>query len=177
MQKTATFSNEDTIWYEIEMLRYCYSFYASTGSGSEDQRNRYVHLECFLLHYRNLVACFSGKHHRQGDIDFSNVAEWSSRPVPSSDEVSAVMQSAATLDDEYYRDLSQFLAHVTSRRRDAKKWSVKIMNERMEGVIKLFSQSFPSTLRLCPDERASEVSLDSASTATFQVYPSPWSNG
>jgi len=161
------------------MLRFSYIRLARRRVNAEFECDTYLYLECFLLHYRNLIACFSGKHHHKQkrekpgaslDIDFSNVAEWASGNLPSEAEVQRIVDAAAPLDGEYYTDISQFLAHLTTRRLDDKQWDVRRMARRIGEVIDWFSRHFPQTRPFCGGRAVNDTSLDAASTATVRVY-------
>ena len=47
-----------TVLYEIDMLRFCYSKVLSPPDGARDA-DVWAYLEAFLVHYRNLLYFFS----------------------------------------------------------------------------------------------------------------------
>jgi hypothetical protein len=55
-------SHLDTIHYEIDMLEYTLSKMTKAELPPPEFN---MTLECFLLHYRNLIEFFSGKKHRK----------------------------------------------------------------------------------------------------------------
>ena len=62
-------TNLDTIGYEIDMLDFALERYRDLKSQQKavEQGDLNVYLECFLLHYRNLVEFFSDKlKHKKG---------------------------------------------------------------------------------------------------------------
>jgi hypothetical protein len=166
-------SHEETIWYEIEMLEFCFQRLKENENKWPTTCDFYVYLEAYLLHYRNLVACFSGQHHRSPnktshsfDVDFSDLSVWTSRKL-SNQEVGEITGPAKQLDNEYFDDISQFLSHVTSRRStEEMNWKVTEMNTRITPILKRFLELFPATKHFCRDEEIVYASLDSASTET-----------
>lgn len=53
-------SHRDTVSYEIDMLRFCAERLEALRATGND-RESYLALEGFLLHYRNLLHFFSGE--------------------------------------------------------------------------------------------------------------------
>jgi hypothetical protein len=166
-------SHEETIWYEIEMLDFCYKRLKEYENRWKNNCDFYVCLEVYLLHFRNLLACFSGKHHRKPrtgscsfDVDFSNLSVWTARRLEQA-QIDGVRNPARLLDDEYYEDISQFLSHVTTRRSaEEMRWKVEEMNKKIRPVVEEFLKLFPPTRQFCGSEYVVSSSLDGASTET-----------
>jgi hypothetical protein len=62
-------SHQDTIWYEIDMLEYCYAVLEKNPPAITNARWNLL-VEGFLLHYRNLIQFFGGnaeRHRRHGN--------------------------------------------------------------------------------------------------------------
>jgi len=160
-------SPEETIWYEVEMLDFCYRRLKTRENSWETECDFYVYLEAYLLHYRNLLACFSGEHHRSDDIDFSNLSQWTTKQVTQS-QVDAIRDPAKQLEQSYYRDISQFLAHVTVRRSvEDMKWMVHGMHARVQPIAQDFLKLFPPTRQFCQGRRTGQSSLNGASTMSW----------
>jgi hypothetical protein len=108
-----------------------------------DQRDRYVFLEGFLLHYRNLIRFLSGEHHRDGDLSTANFRAWANKePIP--EEVAAIMTPAKTLDTKYHKSISKYLQHCTLLRFDHDgAWDVEAMLKEIIPIITAFEQAFP----------------------------------
>jgi hypothetical protein len=68
-------SHRDTITYEVDMLDF--SARAVTARKHALERDMFVYLEAFLLHYRNLIRFFSGEHHRADDVSTADHSAWS----------------------------------------------------------------------------------------------------
>jgi hypothetical protein len=135
-------SHRDTVSYEIDMLRFS-ADRLERGQGGGEDPDTALALEVFLLHYRNLVRFFSGKHHRHDDISMSNCEAWAGRqPLP--DENAAIRDAAATLDDCYYGTISQYLQHCTSLRYERdRSWDVRTMLAQLTPIIDRFERAFP----------------------------------
>src|SRR5713101_1571366 len=76
-------SHSDTILYEIYMLRF--TFGRLIRSQWENERDAWVYLESFLVHYRNWIE-FLGKQQdriRQGDIHITTLWELEGLSTPS----------------------------------------------------------------------------------------------
>src|SRR5947208_13847453 len=74
MNRPEKLSHRDTIVYEIDMLDYCYQRLVQKERPLE-KREGYAILECFLLHYRNLIDFF-GKEPRWDDLSISKPQDW-----------------------------------------------------------------------------------------------------
>src|SRR5579875_2269831 len=71
-------SHLDTIVFEIEMLNFCKRKVVQCDT--LEVKERWVYLEGFLLHYRNLIRFFSGKGpQRKGDLSTNNSMVWGNR--------------------------------------------------------------------------------------------------
>ncbi len=70
-------SQSDTIHYEIDMFEY--SFVKLKSDLSIPERN--MTIECFLLHYRNLIEFFSGAKSRESDLSVLSPEAWSGRKL------------------------------------------------------------------------------------------------
>ena len=160
-------SHLDTVHYEIDMLEYSFSVLA--GPPRELPVTNMA-VECFLLHYRNLIEFFSGAKHRKGsDISVADPAVWAGRPLNPA-ELNSLQTPAQKLSDEYWVDLSQFLQHCTERRyKELKEWNPKEMMDKVRPVLTSFKTLFPSTAVSIQVTRA--LSPESASTASFTVLP------
>ncbi len=156
-------SHLDTIQYEIDMLNHCYDKLRKW----QDEPDSYVYLECFLLHYRNLIEFF-------GDSKGLRVSEWkdwSPREL--------VPEELASISDKKplkkYRGLiSQYLQHCTKSRIRDRSWDVDKMYRELKGVLENFRRLFPvqpiakSVAVLTADSK----STASLSTATITIIDS-----
>jgi len=138
-------SHLDTIHYEIDMLEFALA--KSKRQLSPPELN--MTIECFLLHYRNLIEFFSGSKHREKGIDISIAKPevWSGRQL-TEQEAKALVIPAQKLVDEYWTDISQFLQHCTLRRfKEFRDWDLQEMWDKLEFGLKFFRKYFPPTTR------------------------------
>jgi hypothetical protein len=106
-------------------------------------------IECFLLHYRNLIEFFSGAKHRKNgsDISIAKPEVWSGRKF-TEQEAKALAIPAQKLVDEYWTVISQFLQHCTIRRfKEFMDWDLQEMWDKLEFASKFFRNVFPPTTR------------------------------
>ena len=135
-------SHRETVEYEIQMLNFCFDTVMHSTAGDEKALVD-LRIEGFLLHFRNLIRCFSGQHHRDGDLSIANPGEWSKTKV-SDDRVGAIKRLAKPLDDTYYRDISKYLQHCTLvRHTESKDWDMTTMKKELDHVVAEFEAAFP----------------------------------
>ena len=65
----------NAIGYELEMLRFCRD-QIQAQSSPPDARATSLHIEGFLLHFRNLIRFFSGKRPRPYDLSTADPDTW-----------------------------------------------------------------------------------------------------
>jgi hypothetical protein len=160
-------SHLDTVHYEIDMLEYARVKVTERDLPPPEINMR---LECFLLHYRNLIEFFSGRKHRDGDISVKKPEVWCSRGL-TPEEKAAMTGPAGKAQDEYWVDISQFLQHCTERRfRDQKDWVPQEMWNRLKPAIDFFQKVF---LRTDSHNRGFLLGPQSASTETYVVRSTP----
>lgn len=129
-------SDTDTVVYEIDMLRF-----AATKlheSNWREEREAWVYLEGFLLHFRNLIE-FLGKE-RPSDTDLHITTIW--KLVPAPDHVPEIYEKGKQLLCRYEpkgKDgggrISQYLSHCTTKRTDHKNWPIDEMNKQIEPLL------------------------------------------
>jgi hypothetical protein len=144
-ERSAKNSHLDTIRYEIGMLGYCYREFAG-AKHTEPLRNLLI--EGFLLHFRNLVEFFSGARHRPGgngkpaDLSTTCPHVWAGRQLTST-EVEAIQKPARDLENQYFKDISQYLQHCTERRFDEfKGWEIHDMRKAITPIVRAFLEGF-----------------------------------
>jgi hypothetical protein len=169
-------SQLDTIWYEISMLGFCHSELKNREMPSEPERNLLI--EGFLVHYRNVIQFFSGnpdKHRWESakvkfaDLSTEDPEPWAGRKL-TSEEISQIQVPGRTLEDDYWKDISQFLQHCTERRFvEFWEWDLDKMFERLDPIVSVFHKFFPP---INPPQCLTSVpSMNAASTATFTEGP------
>jgi hypothetical protein len=171
--RTEKESHLDTIHYELSMLNFCGAQLDKLSSAG-DRASFNVFLECFLLHYRNVMEFLSGNHHRKGkrpgessDLSTADPRPWAGREL-SPEEVAKIQSPAKTIDDKYFQDISQYLQHCTERRfAEGKFWKYGEMFAELRPAIEAFLQRFP--FRPVSSTRP-PISGNGASTATITRF-------
>ena len=131
----------EMIDYEIRMLRFCVAWLDEHQAASADDE-RFLYLECFLLHYRNLIRFFSGNNHKNGDVSMKRPEAFCE--ALSKEKVAWYRAQVESLDnredDCEYRVISKMLQHCTETRVDllGHKWPVSEMYKKIESVLNEF---------------------------------------
>jgi hypothetical protein len=165
-------SQVDTIWYEISMLGFCHVELTSNPKLSEPERNLLI--ECFLLHYRNVIQFFSGNPRKHRDADLSTHApeRWAGRQL-TAEEIANMQVPGRALEDKHWLDVSQFLQHCTERRFiEFREWPLDDMFEALDPIVTAFHQSFPPSHEA--RTRESNLHINANSTATFTTILGAW---
>lgn len=135
-------SHEGTIHYEARMLRLA-AEWIGTHANATAQQEVIVHLECFLLHYRNLAQFLSGKGGSSGDLKITNYKKWSKKQL-TREQVTKVTELAAAAYRDHCRDISTYLSHCTRQRYEQEKgWDWPKMLNTIDPAIKAFENLFP----------------------------------
>lgn len=145
----------DTVYYEIEMLRYAADklhrlsnrgAFGSRGTtpDSPDPRLEWVLIEGFLLHFRNLTHFFgSTAHLRSDDLSIMRSTEWAGRDLTDI-EREGFERLASGLHDKWFKTISKYLQHcTTARHENDRTWDVHEMLGAIEPVLRLFETTFP----------------------------------
>ena len=104
-------------------------------------KDYYLHVEGFLLHYRNLIEFF-GNH---GGLRAGSPEVWSPRTL-SDDEVTSIV--SAGLLDEYHGPISRYLGHCDEIRAEKDRaWQHIEMYAKIEHLLRNFRKLFPSQQR------------------------------
>jgi hypothetical protein len=128
----ATFSRPDkltdgqTILYEIDMLRFAAS------------RLLRACLECFLVHYRNLIEFLGREQPRFPDTDLHVSNIWQRLGVAEPAQLSKIREQGGKLWHKYegVKDkISVYLQHCTTLRTESKSWEVGVMIREIERVL------------------------------------------
>lgn len=145
--RTEKESHLDTIHYELSMLNFCGARLDKLSRAGERAVFN-VFLECFLLHYRNVMEFLSGNHHRvkpgeTRDLSTFDPKPWAGREL-SPGELAEIQTPAKTIDDKYFQDISQYLQHCTERRfAEGRFWNYRDMFVELRPAIQAFLRRFP----------------------------------
>jgi len=152
----------DTVFYEIDMLKFCYSRLRQ-GMWT-DRRDAYLFLEGFLLHYRNLIQFFGD----DGGLKVSDSEVWSAKML-SKAELQTIMDKRPS--KKYFGLISQYLSHCTKKRAERDRaWNCVEMYEELSSVMSKFESLFPREVTRLGRIIVAETPPESAHTASFSVY-------
>ena len=160
-------NHSDTVRYEIDMLRFAIGRLAEQKLA---ERDAWIYLEAFLLHYRNLIE-FLGKEPRsQNDLHVTTI--WNLAGLPEPETLNGIHEGGKLLwaryepkDDQGGGRISQYLQHCTSKRIDAKGWEVTTMMNDIEPLLAELEKHLGQTTEIFPPvPRARNLTMFSAST-------------
>jgi hypothetical protein len=139
-------NDAQTVLYEIDLLRFARDRLFSPPE-TWTERDEWVYLEAFLLHYRNLIEFFGKEHLADGDLSIRNPRRiWIDREP---DKADLEFMTRPDLRKKYdMRDdcmaISKYLHHCTEQRAIARPpWYVKAMYEELQPVIERFESLLP----------------------------------
>ena len=126
-----------TVRYEIQMLRFSYHRLAEQKL---TERDAWVYLESFLLHYRNLIDFLGNDRLRPGDLHITNI--WALMNLAKPTNLDEIYDNGKKLrtkyeprDDQGGGRISQYLQHCTEKRIDFKNWEVSTMYNEIEPLL------------------------------------------
>jgi hypothetical protein len=153
-------SHVDTVLYEIDMLDFCYAMLREEKWPNPE--TYYLHIEGFLLHYRNLANLFAN---RDG-MEARNARDWAQKQLTDS-EVASIQDERPH--SEYSAQISQYLSHCTETRADRDRdWQPVVMYEALKSCVDNFRKLFPS--RPKPRRDPQTLTYLNMSTATMSRY-------
>jgi hypothetical protein len=139
-------SHDQTILYEIDMLRFTYDRMPSMWPDAREA-DLWVFLESFLLHYRNLIEFFGKVPAKASDLSIRRLDEIWPDPHsrPSEAEITAMQTRGEALrlkyeDSEKNDTISKYLQHCTKHRIQAKSWQPGEMMYDIAELISLFEK-------------------------------------
>jgi hypothetical protein len=127
----------DTVRYEIDMLRFAAYRLAEQKL---TERDAWVYLEAFLLHYRNLIDFLGRENPRLTDLHVTNIWQLGNLVPPM--EMDEIYARGRALRAKYEPSkdqggvrISQYLQHCTTERIEAKDWEVSTMVGDIEPLL------------------------------------------
>ena len=172
MNRSEKLSDRDTIIYEIDMLDHCYKKLVQEHAPNIQG---YLLLECFLLHYRNLLDFFGKEPHRD-DLSICNPEDWAPGPGSDKDGVQRLGAKGRSLWQEYEDrrrrsdTISRYLHHCTKQRTEAKDWPVREMYSKIAPLIQEFLQILGHWQHVVVDRDRLVVGGEGMSTMTVQRF-------
>jgi hypothetical protein len=126
----------DTVRYEIDMLR----FTVEKLANGQTDRDAWVYLESFLLHYRNLIEFLGNDKPRPTDLHVKNIWKLAGQAEPANlDETyskgNELWERYEPSDTQGGGRISQYLQHCTMKRIEAKDWEVSTMFNEIEPLL------------------------------------------
>jgi hypothetical protein len=122
-----------TIRYEIEMLRWA----AEQDFGSHPQGSAF--LECFLLHYRNLIEFLGNEPKKRYNTDLLVSSIWQELKIPEPRQLAKIQGEGKKLFDRYEPSagvkISQYLHHCTTHRVNKKGWNTSRMMRELDPLL------------------------------------------
>jgi hypothetical protein len=127
----------DTVRYEIDMVRF-----AAYRLAEQEliERDAWVYLEAFLLHYRNLIDFLGSENPRSTDLHVTNIWQLGNLVPPM--ELDEIYARGRALRAKYEPSkdqggvrISQYLQHCTTKRIEAKDWEVSTMVGDIEPLL------------------------------------------
>lgn len=167
LSRSPKLTHTQTILYEIDMLRFTNNS-ARSGNGFDDWRN----LECFLLHFRNLIELFGKPKDARDTLSVQ-------RPERFTDDLEKQRQMKHLYRNDLWQKyekramgdtISRYLQHCTEQRVQDKDWHVQEMFAELQPLMVKFEDLVDdkqrSWERSFPVQEVPLLSRDSCSTAS-----------
>jgi hypothetical protein len=156
----------DTVRYEIDMLRFAAQRLAEM---TLTERDAWVYLEAFLLHYRNLIDFLGSDNPRSTDLHVTNIWQLTNSTPPAKlGELYAKGRALRTryepTDAQGGGRISQYLQHCTMKRTDAKDWEVSVMVDDIEPLLREVEQHLGANSFILPPVPVKTLDYFAAST-------------
>lgn len=185
MNRPEKLSDRQTIIYEVDMLEYCYQRLITEKKPLKKLEGHAL-LECFLLHYRNLIEFF-GKNKdklRSDDLSVYRPQDWAGNLKIGEDQIKTLVAKEAC--EEYEgRDergerrkdtISRYLQHCTKQRTESKDWPVEEMYDKILPSIEGFRHLLEDWQHVAIDDGKFVIGEAGASTATIRTFGSTEQN-
>jgi len=178
ISRPSKLSHGQTILYEIDMFRFAARMLLSKQERSREER--WVYLEDFLIHYRNLIDFFGHPNPKRNDLHISRPQLLGEGVRCDSAEISRLRAAGSALrrHREHGADIiSKYLHHCTTRRVEDKTWPVVTMIKEIDPLLKTLTNMLshlPRNWDAQPEFQLSPSAPESfssgiASTATLVI--------
>jgi hypothetical protein len=162
-------THAQTMLYEIDMLRH--TLKRLSENRWQTEMDKWVCLESFLVHFRNLIEFFGHNAPRTDDLHITKPGYfWQDLTAqPSGNILARLHRNDLWQKYESRQDkISKYLHHCTETRIDSKAWPIGEMYADIAKLIDEFERLLPSKRRTwnAPSGNLNSSSLESASTAT-----------
>lgn len=149
VSRPAKLTHAQTILYEGDMLRY-----AAGKLNSDEWRlelDKWVCLEDFLVHFRNLIEFFGHPNLRPDDLSINKPESFWPDPSKRPAEGDLAKLRRPDLWDKYEgnqpQKISKYLHHCTETRVEAKDWEVGVMYSELKPILEMFENLLPNKFR------------------------------
>ena len=165
LSRPSKLNHSDIIRYEIDMLRFAaHELYGKT------QRDAWVYLESFLLHYRNLIDFLGSDNPRGTDLHITNIWQLCALNPPAN--LNDLYTKGRSLRHKYEPTdlqgggrISQYLQHCTQKRIEGKDWEVTVMYNEIQPVLVEIEKHLPARSFIFEPVEVRILTNFSASTA------------
>jgi hypothetical protein len=145
--RPAKLNHTDTVSYEIYMLRHAINRLVKQEL---TDRDAWVYLEAFLLHYRNLLQFLGKENPSATDLNVTTIWQLEGLPVPENlNQIHAggkiLLAKYEPPDSQGGGRISQYLQHCTTKRIEAKDWEVATMLNEIEPLLRELEKSLVTT--------------------------------
>ncbi|MBZ5659596.1 MAG: hypothetical protein LAO08_04250 [Acidobacteriia bacterium] len=165
----------ETILYEIDLLRFTRGRLLSSNS-AWTQRDEWVYLESFLLHFRNLIEFFGKPKPDKDDLTVQRPKDFRTWKALTKPDIELMTRPDLWKKYETRQNpesISKYLHHCTKRRTIKKKWDVEAMFSELRPAIDKFESLLPEYKPVTGLTQTRGVSfLDGNSTASTRVWDS-----
>jgi len=171
MHRPEKLSHRQTVIYEFDMLEYCYQKLA----GPSKKLTRYeqnVYIECFLLHYQNLIDFF-GKEPTRDDLSICRPDDWRQNRQIDEQEQKNLCKDGKKVRNEYENlpagdTISRYLQPCTQQRTEPKDWEENEMFNKLSPLIKGFRSLCQDQTHVVTDDPGLVVGNESTHTASIR---------
>jgi len=133
-------SPQATIEYEMKMLQFArVQIISAVQEGRASAPHFWEKIECFLLHYRNLIQFLGGSEKRKDDLSFT--ADFGDQIDETL--IIAIEKVVKPLVEKYSNQISKYLAHCTRLRHELDRdWYINEMYFELLPAIHLLRSAF-----------------------------------
>jgi hypothetical protein len=114
------------------------------------ERDAWIYLEAFLLHFRNLIQFLGKDKDKLSATDLHVITIWGLMALTAPARLNGIYAEGQRLLAKYEPSdsagggrISQYLQHVTTKRVDPKDWEVSIMMAEIDPLLTEVDQSLP----------------------------------
>ena len=142
-------NHSDTVLYEIYMLRFAAARLLEGQKKGywRDEKDPWVYLEAFLVHFRNLIEFLGKQNPDKTDLSVKTI--WKAMNLGPPDDLDTIHAKGIELLKRYepkgdnVSRISQYLAHCTTKRIEPIDWYIDAMAEEIEPLLTEIEKHLP----------------------------------